>query len=147
MQITRLRYTLPRRRRGYPPLMPADSLSCALPSLCRRVRLRRSIWKLANGSIMGQWNARGAGDARETVGGEEGSGCANWKTRSGHGVTVGILVTRLPIVYRGYVRPAMSFRFPRCEKAGFSAMSLSFDSERSDKSTSEIPYFAMTRGA
>lgn len=44
---------------------------------------------------MGQWNARGAGDAGEAVGGGvEGSGCANWKTRAGHGVTVGILVTR-----------------------------------------------------
>lgn len=79
------------------------------------------------------------------MGGEGGSGCANWETRAGHGVTVGILVTRPDRLPRLRAPAMPSFRFPRCEKAGFSAASLSFHS-RSYKSTSEISYFAVTRG-
>lgn len=81
-----------------------------------------------------------------------GSDCANWKTRAGHGVTVGIFVTRpdrLPRLRAPGENPPRLFVFLLAKRTGFSAhlASLSFDS-RSDKSTYEASYLAVTtRGA
>lgn len=62
--------------------------------------------------------------------------------RAGHGVTVGILATRPDRLPR-LRAPRDVFSFSSLRKGRL--LSLSFDPETSDKSTSEISYFAMTR--